>query len=85
MPYPEIDFKLGVHSTGWALMSGEETLVMGADLFMDGKAFDEVQEYLEGLQCMARQWQKTHRKRNRRSEHQCTVSRWLRRILRRML
>ena len=52
MPYPEVDFKLeGVHSTGWALMSGEEALVMGADLFMDGKAFDasRVQEYLDGF------------------------------------
>jgi nitrate/nitrite transport system ATP-binding protein len=50
MPYPEVDFKLeGVHSTGWALMSGEEALVMGEDLFMDGKAFDatKAQEYLD--------------------------------------
>ncbi len=57
LPYPEVDFKYeGVHSTGWALMSGEEALVMGADLFMDGKAFDakNVQEYLDGFDMRSR-------------------------------
>ena len=52
LPYPEVDYKLeGVHQGGWALMSGEDTLEMGADLFMDGRRFDatRLQEYLEGF------------------------------------
>jgi len=52
LQYPEIDYKLeGTHPEGWALMSGEDTIVMGPDLFMDGRQFDanDVVGYLEGL------------------------------------
>ncbi len=52
LPYPEVDYKLeGQHEAGWALMCGEDTLEMGADLFMDGRRFDatRLQEYLAGF------------------------------------
>ncbi|MFM1891123.1 MAG: hypothetical protein RLZ44_200, partial [Pseudomonadota bacterium] len=52
LPYPEVDYKLeGVHAAGWALLSGEDALQMGPDLFMDGRSFDagRLQEYLEGF------------------------------------
>lgn len=52
LPYPEVDYKLeGQHGAGWALMCGEDTLEMGADLFMDGRQFDasRLQEYLDGF------------------------------------
>jgi nitrate/nitrite transport system ATP-binding protein len=52
LPYPEVDYKReGLHQGGWALMSGADTLEMGADLFMDGRQFDatRLQEYLAGF------------------------------------
>lgn len=50
---PEVDYKIeGEHADGWALTSGEESLQMGADLFMDGRRFDaqELSAYLEGFE-----------------------------------
>jgi nitrate/nitrite transport system substrate-binding protein len=51
--YPEVDFKTeGGHEGRWALMSGEETIEMGPDLFIDGRTFDssDVLSYLEGFE-----------------------------------
>ena len=48
-PYPEVDFKSeGNHAEGWALMSGNESIPMGSDLFMDGRIFNpkEIDTYL---------------------------------------
>jgi ABC-type nitrate/sulfonate/bicarbonate transport system substrate-binding protein len=52
LPYPEVDYKReGQHGAGWSLMSGGDTLEMGADLFMDRRQFDatRLQEYLQGF------------------------------------
>jgi nitrate/nitrite transport system substrate-binding protein len=52
LPYPEVDYKAeGIHERNWALMSGEETIDMGPDLFMDGRRFDAsgYREYIEGF------------------------------------
>ena len=49
---PETDYKQeGLHKSGWSLKSGERTLAMGADLFMDGHRFDaaDVKKYLAGF------------------------------------
>jgi len=50
--YPEIDYKReGIHTEGWALMSGDDTIVMGPDRFMDEREFDanDVPGYLAGF------------------------------------
>ena len=52
-PYPETDFKSeGYHAGPWSLASGPHTLAMGADRFMDGRAFDAQQmaRYVSGFE-----------------------------------
>jgi nitrate/nitrite transport system substrate-binding protein len=53
LPCPEVDYKIeGEHEGGWVLKSGDESLQMGADLFMDGRRFDaqELSTYVEGFE-----------------------------------
>ena len=55
-PYPEVDFKTeGVHDGGWLLMSGAESIQMGADHFMDGREFDpaRLEAYLDSFNSTA--------------------------------
>lgn len=49
---PQIDYKSeGLHAGEWTLANGESQLLMGADLFMDGRAFDpeDLIGYLAGF------------------------------------
>ncbi|MGB1109556.1 MAG: nitrate ABC transporter ATP-binding protein [Gammaproteobacteria bacterium] len=51
--YPEVDYKQeGTHSDGWALMGGDESIIMGPDQFMDGREFDarEPAAYISGFE-----------------------------------
>jgi nitrate/nitrite transport system ATP-binding protein len=53
MPYPETDYKMeGQHAAAWSLPSGQHTLAMGADRFMDGRLYDpqKLAEYVSGFE-----------------------------------